>query len=160
MTSLEFKDYVMAFDLWAKKERKHLVLLINNAPSHKQVKQDNIHILFLPPKTISVLQPLDAEIIRSFKAKYRTQLNMFILDCKEENRAVKIDLRQAFTMIRHAWESVTEKCIKNCWKHTQILPIDSKNDSTSEAEDIQPLQDVDDVTSCVLSSTRCRQGGR
>ena len=67
---------------------------------------------------------------------------MFILDCKEENRAVKIDLRQAFTMIRHAWESVTEKCIKNCWKLTQILSIDSKNDSTSEAEDIQPPQDV------------------
>ena len=70
MTSLEFKDYVESFDRWAKTKDQHLVLLIDNAPSHKQVKLDNVLILFLPPNTTSVLQPLDAGIIRSFKPKY------------------------------------------------------------------------------------------
>ena len=48
MTSLEFKDYVESFDRWAKTKDQHLVLLIDNAPSHnKQVKLDNVLILFL-----------------------------------------------------------------------------------------------------------------
>ena len=160
MTRLEFKDYVESFDRWAKTKDQHLVLLIDNAPSHKQVKLDNVLILFLPPNTTSVLQPLDAGIIRSFKAKYRAQLNMFLLDCKEEKRPEKVDLHQVVTVVRHAWDGVTEQCVRNCWKHTQILPADGESESGLPEEAIQPLRDVggmDELRSLLLKTSEIQK---
>lgn len=145
VTSLEFKDYVESFDKWAKKKNKNLILLVDNAPSHKQIKLDNVLLIFLPPNTTSVLQPLDAGIIRSFKAKYRVQLNSFLLDCLEEKRPTKVDLRQAIIMVRHSWDNVTQQCIQNCWRHTEILPVDECDPIAQESDETQPLNDIDGV---------------
>ena len=67
-----------------RRERKHILLLIDNAPSHvdpgsildeqpegyneiNDLRLTNIKIYFLPPNTTAHLQPMDAGIINNFK---------------------------------------------------------------------------------------------
>lgn len=47
------------------------LLLIDNAPGHPtDLEHPNVKVVFLPPNTTSLIQPLDQGIIRSFKAHY------------------------------------------------------------------------------------------
>ena len=51
--------------------KKKVLLLIDDAPSHKIPSLQNVEIMTLPPNTTSVYQPLDAGIIAAFKKQYR-----------------------------------------------------------------------------------------
>ena len=58
-------------------KNRHVLLLVDNASSHSLndgetfVQLSNITLQYLPPNTTSHLQPMDAGIIKSFKAKYK-----------------------------------------------------------------------------------------
>ena len=56
-----------------KSERRKIALVFDIEPGHKI-------LIFLPPNMTGVLLPLDAGIIRSFKAHYRIQQMNYILD--------------------------------------------------------------------------------
>ncbi|MGL6119375.1 MAG: transposase [Fusobacteriaceae bacterium] len=52
LTSFDFKNWLHAFNLKMQKQNRKIVLLIDNAPSHKIISEfSNIKILFLPPNT-------------------------------------------------------------------------------------------------------------
>lgn len=50
---------------------KKILLLTDNAPSHKSCKLENVEIPMLPPNATSKVQPLDSGIIQNFKKLYR-----------------------------------------------------------------------------------------
>jgi len=66
-------------------QNRHILLLVDNATSHHvQIDEDsfqltNITLHYLPPNTMSHLQPMDAGIIKSFKAKYKQLYCQYIL---------------------------------------------------------------------------------
>lgn len=62
------------------KRRRNIALIVDNAPRHKDIKLSNIKLVLLPPNMTGALQPLDAGIIRSFKASYRKQQMNFLID--------------------------------------------------------------------------------
>jgi hypothetical protein len=48
-----------------------VLLLVDNAPGHpKDLHHPNVKVIFLPPNTTSLIQPLDQGIIAIFKAYY------------------------------------------------------------------------------------------
>ncbi|CAF0763029.1 unnamed protein product, partial [Brachionus calyciflorus] len=102
------------------------VLLCDNCPAHVDVsntKFDHLKIVFLPPNTTSVLQPLDAGIIKAFKANYRNLLVKYWIDSFDKNKTlVPINVKQAIDFIGDAWSLVSQLTIKRCWKHVGILP--------------------------------------
>jgi hypothetical protein len=50
------------------REKRKFLLFVDNATSHpKDLKLKNIKIVFLPPNTTSIRQPLDQDIIKNFK---------------------------------------------------------------------------------------------
>ncbi|KAG1695985.1 hypothetical protein DVH05_018972 [Phytophthora capsici] len=52
-------------------QNRNVILLVDNALSHKVIKSlSNVEEHFFPPNLSSSVQPLDAGIIRSFKARY------------------------------------------------------------------------------------------
>ena len=84
MRSDIFEDWLRNLDNQFRRERKHILLLIDNAPSHvdpgsildkqpegyneiNDLRLTNIKIYFLPPNTTAHLQPMDAGIINNFK---------------------------------------------------------------------------------------------
>ena len=80
---------------------------------------------FLPPNTTSHLQPLDAGIIKSFKAHYKRNYCRHILKLFEEGKDInkeKVNIKNAIDYLADAWENVTDETIFNCWVKTGILP--------------------------------------
>ncbi|GBN75151.1 hypothetical protein AVEN_260358-1 [Araneus ventricosus] len=67
---------------------------MDNATSHPDyLKLKNINLVFLPPNTTSMLQPLDQGIIRTFKVGYRELLLRHVLSqissCKSSQELAK-----------------------------------------------------------------------
>ncbi|XP_064413042.1 tigger transposable element-derived protein 6-like [Latimeria chalumnae] len=141
MTSVIFQEIICAFDRDLRLQGRHCILLLDNASSHavSGLQLTNLKLHFLPPCTTSSIQPLDAGIIRAFKALYRRQLVQLYVNCAEEGRIQTVDLCQALQMIRLAWCNVTATTVKNCWHHTGILPCDNTTTATDE-------HDEDDMT--------------
>jgi hypothetical protein len=77
---------------------------------------------FFTPNMTAFVQPLDAGIIRCFKAHYRALFCQRVLDLdtiREEN-IFEINIRKAMLMAKEAWDAVQPTTIKRCWDHTGI----------------------------------------
>ena len=72
MDSQKFDEWVRKLDRIFQMEGRKIALLIDNSPAHSSVSDlTNVHLVFLPPSTTSVLQLMDQDVIRSLKAHYR-----------------------------------------------------------------------------------------
>jgi hypothetical protein len=69
---------------------------------------------------------MDAGIISAFKAHYkRLYLRQVIRDFESGvDEPAKINVLQAIHLTKAAWEEITTETIKNCWRHTEILPAE------------------------------------
>ena len=80
MTSAIFTEWIHAFDKKMKSQYLHILLLLDNAPSHAtNINLTNVKMQLLPPNTTSILQPLDQGILQTRKAKYRKSQLMQVL---------------------------------------------------------------------------------
>ena len=72
MTGVLFEEWVRKLDSSFQAQNRKAALLIDNFPAHPEIKNlTNINLIFLPPNTMSVLQPIDQRVIQSLKAHYR-----------------------------------------------------------------------------------------
>lgn len=96
---------------------RHILLLVDNAPSHTansceddedsstaeadviedSLQLSNIRVEYLPPNTTAHIQPMDAGIIKSFKAKYKHYYCRHILELFENKR----DLERQVLFLNH-----------------------------------------------------------
>ncbi|GFW61057.1 tigger transposable element-derived protein 1 [Trichonephila clavipes] len=53
-----------------------VLLVVDNAASHLQLEHPNVQLVFLPPNTTSLIQPLDQGIIATFKKYYNEIINL------------------------------------------------------------------------------------
>lgn len=113
-------EWLNEFDSMMKKERRHILLFLDNAPVHPQDLQlDNIKLKFFPANTTSRIQPLDQGIIRTFKAHYRRYLVKHII--ANANRAmtaddIKITALDTVYWVESAWHAVTQVTILNTFR--------------------------------------------
>ncbi|XP_065654846.1 tigger transposable element-derived protein 4-like [Hydra vulgaris] len=67
-----FDKWVQDIDLKFSFQKRKIALTVDNSFAHPNVqKLDRVELIFLPPNTTSISQPMDQGIIRSLKAKYR-----------------------------------------------------------------------------------------
>ena len=108
---------------------RKIALLMDNAGCHPKDLKDrfsNIRIIFLPPNTTSMLQPLDLGIIQNFKVHYRTLLLRFVLSkidaCETALEITKsVSILHAIRWIAQAWEAVQPETVKKCFRKAGIL---------------------------------------
>lgn len=124
MTNQIWHSIIADFNQKMQNQKRNVALLIDNAPCHK-LKENatfkNVEIFFLPTHTTSLIQPLDAGIIRSFKACYRQQiikrqLAAIEMDISLETFVHSITIFKALSWIKNAWSQVSATTIQNCFR--------------------------------------------
>ena len=111
---------------------RHILMFLDNAPTHCEMDLTNIELSFLPKNTTSATQPLDAGVIRSFKVAYRRNflhaIRAFLpLGFPEEDHSERLrstneivkgfDLLHAMEWVVLAWDCVKPSTIVNCFAH-------------------------------------------
>ena len=145
MTAELFIDWLKVFDRQMRLAGRNVILLVDNAASHSQgdLQLTNVRLHHLPPNTTAHIQPMDAGIIKAFKAHYRKLLVKHYIDCAEDDRDQTVNLREALHMVKTAWDSVTCRTIANCYRHVNILAAPDQQPSQTSPQTEQDNDDDD-----------------
>ena len=111
MTGDLFQWEMERLALYLKKNHpgKRFGILMDNCSSHKRIEFENLEIIFFPPSTTGILQPLDLAIFALVKSKYRkwlAQQKLFGLSTTEE---------QAVKQFNSIYLNLTPKCVNHGW---------------------------------------------
>ena len=119
MTGDIFTEWLKELDENLCKKGEKILLFVDNCPSHI-VKSElkNVKVEFLPKNTTSMLQPLDAGIIHSFKSHYRKQIVKIILN--DSKRPTDLTFTETIEKIVISWENVSEETIINSFRHCHM----------------------------------------
>ena len=158
MTQLLFEDWFMKVFAPEVKEYCNgqgipfkILLLLDNAPGHPPHFGDlhpNIKIMYLPPNTTSVLQPMDQGAIATFKAYYlKITFSQAIMALENETTLKefwsKYNMLQAIKNIAGGWQEVTPSCMSGIWK--KLTKRFQENTSSAIENEIEIEQITDQI---------------
>ncbi|XP_008183396.1 tigger transposable element-derived protein 1-like [Acyrthosiphon pisum] len=102
------------------------LLLIDNAPGHPtslKFQHSDIEVMFMPPNTTSLLQPLDQGVIAAFKAYYVRRTFQRLLKNLEEDPELTVtqgwknyDIAKCLVNIKESLDEVQPSTINACWQ--------------------------------------------
>jgi len=152
MDSILFEEWVREINKMFQAEERNVLLIVDNCPAHPTIEGlSNLKLIFLPPNTTSVTQPMDQGVIRCLKAHYRKRLVKLILCNLDSNKPLpKISLITALQLLVSAWNEVSKATIVNCFRKSKISEKDQKNAVNDEddpfkemSEELQNLREKD-----------------
>jgi hypothetical protein len=111
------------FDLKMHQQNHNVCLTLDNFLGHDiNYQPTNVQIEFFEPNLTAFVQPLDAGVIRCFKAHYRRAFCQRALDLDDagEHNIYNVTLLEAMLMAEDAWDSILSTTIEHCWDHTKI----------------------------------------
>ncbi len=154
MTREIFSEFMKKFDRKMKLQRRKALVFSDNATSHHvsglQEELTNTKLVFFPPNTTSILQPLDQGIIWSWKSFYKNlYLSRLVSKIDTGKNATEIsksiDIMDVCRWAASAWERVTKETIQNCFRHAGFkLESVEDMDIIVEQDDAITLQDLID----------------
>ncbi|GFS49758.1 tigger transposable element-derived protein 1 [Trichonephila clavipes] len=113
-----------------------VLLIVDNAASHPQLEHPNVQLVFLPPNTISLIQPLDQGIIATFKKYYIKTTYKFILNKLENEFLTVKDVWKQFSIfdclihVGSASVQIRPRTLNACWK--KIWPACVTDNTTTQ----------------------------
>ena len=152
MDSILFEEWVREINKMFQAEERNVLLIVDNCPAHPTIEGlSNLKLIFLPPNTTSVTQPMEQGVIRCLKAHYRKRLVKLILCNLDSNKPLpKISLITALQLLVSAWNEVSKATIVNCFRKSKISEKDQKNAVNDEddpfkemSEELQNLREKD-----------------
>lgn len=143
MTGILFANWLKEVNSQMKRQKRHILLFLDNATSHGHEEMSNVTLKFLPPNTTSHIQPLDQGIIRAMKERYKRRLLRSLLSKIDECATVtqlckQITLLDGIYWIADAWNETSASTIVKCFKGGGFaVPGDSvvSNDQLSDDDD-------------------------
>ncbi len=104
-----------------------VLLIIDNAPGHPtsiKLENSDIEILFLPPNTTSLIQPLDQGLISTFKAYYTRRTFRRILEASEQPNFLGVmdcwktySIKECIANIDASIKELKPSTINGCWRN-------------------------------------------
>ncbi|XP_012555218.2 tigger transposable element-derived protein 6-like [Hydra vulgaris] len=139
MTGDLFTEWVMKLDSFFRAQDRKVALLVDNCSAHPHFEgRSNINLIFPPPNTTSVLQPMDQGVIRSLKAHYRHKIGRLCIKAFDNNEPMpKITILQTMKDLVSSWNAVSKETVTNCFKKAGFSKT---NKSIEEADDDHPFK--------------------
>ena len=104
-----------------------VLLSLDNAPGHPPQLDDfnpNVKVVYLPPNTTPLIQPMDQGVIASFKAYYLRKTIAMALQATETNKLLTLkdfwksyNILDAVKNIADSWEEVKSTNMNGVWKN-------------------------------------------
>ncbi|UYV72204.1 hypothetical protein LAZ67_9002170 [Cordylochernes scorpioides] len=126
----EVEDYMKEMGLEFK-----ILLILDNAPGHPNLEHPNIKVVFFPPNTTSLIQPLDQGIISTFKKYYVKFAFQFIFDKLESDTITVTEVWKQFNILNcvdHVALAIAEiksQTLNACWKAAWPECVSKRNES-------------------------------
>ena len=127
-----------------------ILLILDNAPGHPTALGDlcdNVKVIFLPPNTTSLIQPMDQGVIATFKAYYlRKTFAQAIEKTTGENVMTltqfwkNFNIKNALENINEAWQEVTVSNMRAVWQ--KIIPHCSNDFGGFEAQVTEAVTEI------------------
>ncbi|KAL7306617.1 hypothetical protein TKK_0001299 [Trichogramma kaykai] len=125
----EVKQFLIAENLSFK-----VLLLMDNAKCHPDLlvnADPNVEVMFLPPNTTSLIQPLDQTVIATFKSYYlrrvvKEMLNHVNQNFNENSDEIvrnfwkKFNILHSITIVDESWREIKMTTLNCCW--SKLLP--------------------------------------
>ena len=101
-----------------------VLLVLDNAPRHPAQLggfYPNVEVVYLPPNTMALLQPIDQGVIASFKAYYLRTIAMALQATKTKDLTLKdfwksYNILDALKNIAQSWEEVKVTNMNGVWR--------------------------------------------
>ncbi|XP_062538067.1 tigger transposable element-derived protein 1-like [Armigeres subalbatus] len=120
-----------------------VILAIDNAPGHCQIDHPNVKVVFLPPNTTSLIQPLDQGIISTFKRYFIKSSFRYVLDQVDNGKAMNITeawksftMRECVEFIDVALHLLKKSTLNACWKRLWPSCVQSSMPKENEEGEI------------------------
>ena len=121
MRTAIMEDVLRVLDRKVQLERRKIIAFLDNALFHPEILQNNfkiIKLIFMPKCATSRLQPLDADIIRAFKCKYRKRLLKYVVSGTDEDKNASeitqdVNIAKAIHCLQVAWRDISTETIIN-----------------------------------------------
>ena len=122
MDSQIFEEWVCKLDQTFRMEGRKIALIIDICPAHPSVSDlTNVQLVFLPPNTTSVLQPMDQGVITSLKAYYWGRVIHRLCRALDKTKTLpKVSILQAMKILASSWKAVSVQTIVNCFRKAGI----------------------------------------
>ena len=126
-------------------------VLLDNAPSHPpaedlvhKTRDGEITVLYLPPNTTSILQPMDQGPIEATKRLYRKELvSSIVSDDAPLSATIKsLTILSVIRMASKAWSDVKTEALLKSWKKTGVHDAPDEEDEEDDQDPVAELQQV------------------
>jgi hypothetical protein len=128
------------------------LLIIDNAPGHPtsiKLENSDIEILFLPPNTTSLIQPLDQGLILTFKAYYTRRTFRRILEASEQpNFSGVMDcwktysIKECIVNIGASLKELKPSTINGCWRNIWPEAVEKSSSVPDLTDDLQEIMSI------------------
>ena len=147
MSSELFEEWIKELDRSFGVQKRKIALIVDNGPAHPTVTGlEWIELIFLPPNTTSVTQPMDQGVIRALKAKYRSlAVRKQLANLEKGKQLPKISILTAMTMLNKAWGSIPDRTFLNCFKKSGISEESAEKALNDEDDPFANLDVEEDV---------------
>lgn len=124
MTSQIMEEWLMAFNGRMKRQKRHVLLFLDNATCHPHIQLSNVKLAWFPPNTTSLSQPMDQGVIQNIKVQYRKLLMhslLFSMDSMSSaSKLTKaISVLDAVIWISQAVKKLLPETVTKCLKKKQ-----------------------------------------
>ena len=122
------QDFVPEVKLYLAKKNLafRAILLVDNAGGHTaqslNLEHPNVTVSYLPPRTTSLLQPMDMGIIKTFKSNYQRAVYRESIKKMDADSSMSLldywkqfNIRDAVCLIKQAWDEVKPSTMNACW---------------------------------------------
>ena len=130
-----------------KRQGRHILLLLDNCPSHPDIKLSNVKLQFLPKNTTSELQPLDRGVIAWVKSYYKRLLMSTLQRAMKDSRDIvdlvkNVKIYPAVVNTIAVWDKLPSETIVKCFNRCGTVP--GFKDSQDQEPTIEQNHEIDD----------------
>ena len=146
MSSELFEEWVRELDRNFDSKKRKMALIIDNCSAHPDVPAlEWVELIFLPPNTTSVTQPIDQGVIRGLKAKYRfLAVKKQITALEKGSQLPKFSILTAISMLTKAWSYIPNGTFTNCFKKSGISEVSMERILNDDNDDPFTSLDVEE----------------